>query len=88
MRNIQSFTLSKGQINQVAIVDRAAAANDLTEVLYSCEPGYVICHFDTILFPAFFAHEGEVKGTGIANLQFGGSRHSQCIAEGTSVTGP
>jgi hypothetical protein len=80
MRRIQSFTfaLADSLITQVAIANRAVAANGLTEMW--CDPGYCICHFETILFADFYRQPGSVTGAGIADLQFGGEVSEQSVS--------
>jgi hypothetical protein len=80
MRNIRSFTfaLADSEITQVAIVNGGVAANGLTEMW--CDSGYAICHFETILFAAFYTRPGAVNGAGIADMQFGGEPSEQSVS--------
>ncbi|KAL3918878.1 MAG: hypothetical protein SGILL_004036 [Bacillariaceae sp.] len=71
MTRIASFTFQRETISQPAIADGLAASSGLTD-LY-CAPGYGICHFSTILYAAFFTVPGQVTGSGVADLQFGGN---------------
>jgi hypothetical protein len=79
MRKIQSFTfaLADSTIQQVAITNAAVASNGLTDMW--CDPGYAICHFETILYAAFYRTPGTVTGAGIADMQFGGEPSEQSV---------
>jgi hypothetical protein len=71
MRQITSFAFERGStISQQAIVEEGPAANGLTDLW--CEPGYAICHFETILLAAFYDSSGSVSGSGFADMQIGG----------------
>ena len=70
MLRITSFAFERDLIVQPAIVAGAVSGSGLTDL--HCLPGYAICHFETILFAAFYASPGAVTGSGIADMQFGG----------------
>lgn len=73
MRRIDSFTWSRTQpvaITQAAVENGLAASNTLTD-LY-CVPGELVCNFVSILFASFYATQGNVTGSGVASMQFGG----------------
>jgi hypothetical protein len=70
MLRITSFGFERDAIFQPAIVAGAVAGSGLTDL--HCDAGYAICHFETILFAAFYASPGSVTGSGIADMQFGG----------------
>ncbi|KAL3906051.1 MAG: hypothetical protein SGILL_009433 [Bacillariaceae sp.] len=74
MRNIAEFAfrLNDSTLEQKAIENALPASNGLTEV--TCEPGYAICYFESLLFASFFATPGFVLGSGVADLQFGGQQ--------------
>jgi hypothetical protein len=69
MLRITSFAFERDLIVQPAIVAGVVSDSGLTDL--HCEPGYAICHFETILFAAFYASPGSVTGSGIADVQFG-----------------
>jgi hypothetical protein len=77
MRRIVSFYFERGAIRQEAIVNTEPAPNGLTDLW--CEPGYAICHFETILFANFYQSLGSVNGTGFADMQFGGEPSSDSV---------
>jgi hypothetical protein len=72
MRRIVNFSFKRDDppLEQQAVVNYGAAPTGLTE-LY-CTNGYAICHFETILFASFFTSSGNITGSGVADLQFGG----------------
>jgi hypothetical protein len=77
MRRIVSFAFERGSTRQEAIVAAEPAANGLTDLW--CDPGYAICHFETILFASFYESKGSVNGSGIADMQFGGEASSDSV---------
>jgi len=71
MRSIDSFTFTRDNFSQVAIVNKAAAPNLLTTYEPTQCRGYETCWFETILFANFYTSVGAVEGSGIASMQFG-----------------
>jgi hypothetical protein len=78
MRRITEFHFERGDIRQNAIVAAEAAPNALTDLW--CEPGYAICHFETILFAQFYQSSGFVNGSGFGDMQFGGETSPDSVA--------
>jgi hypothetical protein len=77
MRRITEFHFERGDIRQNAIVASEAAPNGLTDLW--CEPGYAICHFETILFAQYYQSSGFVNGSGFGDMQFGGETSSDSV---------
>jgi hypothetical protein len=61
------FRADNGEIRQLAIHEGSAALNGLTDLV--CEPD--MCFFETVLNVMLYRTTGEVRGSGIALLQFG-----------------
>jgi hypothetical protein len=66
MRAIDNFYWTRESIYQPAITPHQQAA-PLTRI--ECEPGMLVCAFETLLRAAFFYRPGRVDGYGIGWLQ-------------------
>jgi hypothetical protein len=77
MLRITSFVFERGSTNQPAIAD-GISASVLTDLF--CDAGFAICHFETILFAAFYQSPGSVTGSGIADMQFGGETSADSVS--------
>ena len=71
IRQIQSFTFTRGNITQDSVVDGTAANNGLSRLV--CTRGTPLCYFETILKADFYTTQGVVDATGVIILQFGTS---------------
>jgi len=77
MKQIDSFSFTRifentsinPRVNQVAVENGKEASNSLTNL--DCEPGMLICAFETILYSAFYRFPGTVEGSGVGQMQFG-----------------
>jgi hypothetical protein len=83
MRGIESFAFAfeNSAVFQAAVVNGEPASNGLTELW--CDEGYAICHFETILYAAFYARPGSVIGSGVADMQFGGETSDRSVSPKT-----
>jgi hypothetical protein len=83
MRGIESFAFAfeNSAVVQSAVVNGRAAPNGLTDLW--CDEGYAICHFETILYAAFYARPGSVIGSGVADMQFGGETSDRSVSPKT-----
>jgi hypothetical protein len=77
MLRITSFVFERGSINQPAVAD-GISASVLTDLF--CDAGFAICHFETILFAAFYQSPGSVTGSGIADMRFGGETSADSVS--------
>merc|ERR1711971_653352 len=77
MRSVDSFEWTRDAITQAAIESGVAAGNLLTSYDETACTGGDYCQFQTILFAAFYATEGQVSGNGVASMQFGTRRLSK-----------
>ena len=75
MRAIDDFHFYRGQISQDAVVDGMPSSDGLTDV--NCQPGSLVCSFETLLYAYFFRVAGLVSGEGTATLQFGAASSSR-----------
>jgi hypothetical protein len=69
MRDVQSFTFTRDEIEQIAVENNDAASNGLTSL--ECIEGEQVCWFETLLKAEFYASPGAVAGSGIATMRFG-----------------
>merc|ERR1711971_1284007 len=77
MRSVDSFEWTRDAITQAAVESGVAAGNLLTSYDETACNGGDYCQFQTILFAAFYATEGQVSGNGVASMQFGTRRLSE-----------
>jgi hypothetical protein len=69
MRDVQSFTFTRGEISQIAVENNDSAGNGLTSL--TCIEGAAVCWFETLLKAEFYDSPGQVAGGGIATMRFG-----------------
>jgi hypothetical protein len=69
IREIKSFTFTRGNVTQDSVVDGAAANTGLSRLV--CTRGAPLCYFETVLKAAFYTTQGVVDGTGVIVLQYG-----------------
>ena len=74
MRSVDSFEWTRELITQAAVESGIAADNLLTIYDPTACAGGDYCQLSSILFAAFYATAGQVRGYGVASVQFGARR--------------
>jgi len=80
IENIEEFTFYQGTTKQVAIEPNTGgvAAGPLTVI--SCQPGWTVCAFETLLNAKFFQEPGVVTGEGYVFLGLGNGEEGGSVA--------